>query len=217
MAKKKWFDAFSESMNTVFTDEEFEKYREMVAKDLKHYSGYIRPGSKILDLGCGLGCTAVPLSAFGYTVVGLDNDPKVVGAAKKNAERFGKDVRIAEGNVFEAEKIFGKNSFDACISGGLLEHFKKEEIRELVAIQLALAPVVIATMPVKTDATKKHYGFTEETALNNVTNSIYRNFWSEDEWVSDVLAEFTVVEHFVQKVDATIGNFEELWLVIKRD
>lgn len=217
MTEKNWYDEFSRHMNTVFTEEEFEKYKKMIANDLDFYKKYMEPGSRVLDLGCGLGCTAVPLSALGYKIVGIDSDPKVVEAAKQNAKNFGKDIEVIEGDVFELDKLFEKDSFDACISGGLLEHFKKEKIRELVSLQLKLSPLVIASMPVKTELTKKHYGFTEETALDcTFPDGIYRNFWSENEWTRGILAGFNIVEHFVKKIDPVIANFEEIFVVIRR-
>lgn len=217
MKKNIWFRAFDNSMNTKFIKKDFQNYKRMVVNDLKHYKKYLKPNARILDLGCGLGCTAVPLSTLGYKVVGIDNDPKVIRAAKQNANNFGKDIQIIRSNVFDINNIFKKNSFDACVSGGLLEHFKKDKIRKIIKLQLKLAPLVIASMPVKTKRTMRHYGFTGKTALNHISfDGIYRNFWSEDEWVNGILKEFNIIEHFVKKVNPIIGNFDEIYIVIKR-
>lgn len=217
MKKNAWYRAFNSSMNIVFTKKDFQNYKKMVLKDLKYYNRYLKIHSRILDLGCGLGCTAVPLSALGYKVVGIDNDIKVVEAAKQNAKNFGKDIKIIRGDILRADKIFKKNSFDVCLSGGLLEHFNKDKIRKTIKQQLRIAPLVIASMPVKTKRTMKHYGFTEKTALNNISHDgIYRNFWSKNEWVSDVLKEFNVIKHFVKKTNPIIGNFDEIHILIKR-
>ena len=35
---------------------------------------YLRPGSRVLDLGCGLGLFTILLSRYGHTVVGVDID-----------------------------------------------------------------------------------------------------------------------------------------------
>ena len=205
------------AINPFFTKADFENYKKGMIEELKHYQKYLKKGAKILDLGCGFGCMAIPLSTLGYKVIGIDKDKQVVEAAQKNAENFGKDIKIIEGDIFELDEIFDKDSFDVCISGGVLEHFKKGEIRKLVELQLKLAPVVIASMPVKTERTMKAYGFTEETALNHVTlDGIYRNFWSETEWVNEVLDGFNVVEHFVEPCDPTIGEFDLVYIIIKR-
>jgi len=217
--KKTWYELFSENINAIFTKKDFEGYKNMILKDLKYYKKYISKGAKILDLGCGLGCTAVPLSTLGYKVIGIDNDPAIVKAVRKNAENFGKNMEIVQGDILQLDQYFKKDSFDACISGGVLEHFKKQQIRKLVELQLDIAPMVIASMPVKTKRTRDHYGFTEKTALDHISeNGIYRNFWSEDEWVNDVLKEFKIVEHSVGKADILIGgSFDEIFIVIKRN
>ncbi len=217
MAGKDWYEAFSQNMNPIFTKKDFENYKKGVLKDLKYYEKYIPKGSKILDVGCGLGCEAIPLSSLGYKVIGVDNDKRVVEAANQNSKNFGGDVQIIEGDIFNLDELFDKDSFDACISGGVLEHFKKEDVRKLVDLQLKLAPLVIANMPVKTKKSMKAYGFTESNALNNLDNNgIYRNFWSEDEWVNKVLKDYNIVEHFVKPCDPSIGNFDVVYLFIKR-
>jgi len=217
MVNKDWYEAFNQYMNPVFTKEDFENYKKGVLKDLKYYKKYLSAGAKILDLGCGLGCEAVPLSSLGYKIAGIDNDKRVVEAARQNGKNFGGDIEIIEGDIFKLDKIFDKNLFDACISGGVLEHFKKEDVRKLVNLQLKLAPLVIASMPVKTTKSMKAYSFSKSNAINNIDkNGIYRNFWSEDEWTNKILKNYNIIEHFVVSCDPAIGNFDLVYLFIKR-
>jgi 2-polyprenyl-3-methyl-5-hydroxy-6-metoxy-1,4-benzoquinol methylase len=212
-----WYDVLSRHVNPVFTKEDFKKHKAGVLKDLKRYQKYLPKGATILDAGCGLGTTAVPMSALGYKVTGIDIDKRVLQAAKQNAINFGRDIKIIEGDIFNLNKMFGKNSFDACISSGVLEHFKKGDIRKLMKMQLWIAPLVIASMPVKTERTMKSFGFTEETALNNLSEyGIYRNFWSGKEWVYDVLKGFNLADNFVLPADRLIGRFDMLHVIIKR-
>ena len=85
-------------------------------------------------------------------------------------------------------------------------------------MQLKLAPVVLADMPVKTRATMMHYGFTKENALDNIgKDGIYRNFWSEEEWVKNILKGFNVADHMVKRIHESLGSFDELFVVIKRN
>jgi ubiquinone/menaquinone biosynthesis C-methylase UbiE len=73
----------------------------------------IRKGSKVLDVGSGLGKTACRLAAeTGCTVTGVDIMPAMVGQAKKTAKqmRVEDKVRFMEG---DARKLpFEDNSFD---------------------------------------------------------------------------------------------------------
>ena len=94
MEEKTWFEAFNKHINPIFTKKDFEMYKKGVLKDFKHYQKYLKHGAKILDVGCGLGCKAVPLSSLGYRITGIDNDSRVGEAAQENGKNFGKDIRI---------------------------------------------------------------------------------------------------------------------------
>ena len=207
-----WFDKFSKHMNTIFTKDDFDSYKNMLNTEL--YAKYLKPGSKILDIGCGLGCTAIPLSLT-YKVTGIDNDKKVVEAAGENGKNFGKDITIIEGNILDLTEHFKPDSFDACTSGGVLEHFNKEQIIKMVEDQLMLAPIMIASMPINTEHNKSIYDFTQETAINHIKDGILRNFWTEDEWL-DILKDFNVIHSKIKRCHTKIGQFDEMIIVIKR-
>jgi 2-polyprenyl-3-methyl-5-hydroxy-6-metoxy-1,4-benzoquinol methylase len=209
-----WFEAFKKGMNVVFTAEDYKKYHEMVKHDLPVYQKHLKPGARVLDIGCGLGCTAVPLSTFGYEVVGIDNDKKVVEAAQQNAKNFGGNIKIVYGDVFDIDNIFGKDSFDACISGGVLEHFPEEQVRQIMDKQLAVAPLVIASIPITTkEDVRDEYKDYEKRICKD---GIYRNLWTADYIVKELFKGYNIIEHFVAKAAEAIGGFEEIFLVIKR-
>ena len=217
MQSKSWYEAFKGWGNTIFTEKYFRACKEMTIQDLKFYGRHIKKGGRILDMGCGIGSTAVSLSALGYSVVGIDNDKKVFEVVKQNAKNFGGEIEIIEKDVFDVDKIFENDSFDACYSGGVLEHFDEDGIRKLIRLQLKLAPVVLADMPVKTKATMQHYGITEENAVGNIApDGIYRNVWSEDYWIKNILRGFNVVDHIVKRIHPLIGNLDIICVVIKR-
>ncbi|MBW2991096.1 class I SAM-dependent methyltransferase [Candidatus Woesearchaeota archaeon] len=201
-------------MNVVFTQEDFNKYNEMVKQDLSFYQKYLKPGARILDIGCGLGCTAVPLSALGYEVVGIDNDKKVVEAAQENAKNFGRKMDVVYGDIFEIDKKFGKDSFDACISGGVLEHFPQEQIREIMDKQLHVAPLVIAGIPIATkeDVKDEYKDYEKRICLDG----IYRNMWTPDHWINQVFKDYNILEHRVGKASEAIGGFNEIFVVMGR-
>lgn len=210
---KSWFEAFSGEMNTVFTKEDFLKYNDMVRKDFLLFKKYVKLPGKILDVGCGLGCTAVPLSTYGYDVTGIDNDPKVVEAAQQNAENFGGRIKILFGDALDIARVFGKDSFNACISGGVLEHFSEGQIRELINKQLYVAPVVIASMPIAVDDARELYKDHERRICKD---GFYRNLWTADHWLKHVLRGFNVLEHHAGKASEAIGGFDELLVIMGR-
>jgi len=211
-----WFDKFSKHLNVVFTEEDFKIYSIMVKKELPIYKKYLKKSAKLLDLGCGLGCMAVPLSKLGYKIIGIDNDAKVIEAAKKNGKNFGGKIEFMLMNIFDIDKNFGKNSFDACIHGGLLEHFSKKDIRKLVDKQLFVAPLIICSMPVRTDRTLKHYKVKKRGNKDVCVDVIKRNLWTKNQWINDVLKDYNIVESKTSKCNPKIGSFDEFLLVIKR-
>ena len=204
MGKKTWYDAFRESINVVFTKEDFGKYLAEVESCIDFYRKHLGKDTKILDIGCGLGVGSIPLSTFGYKITGIDNDMRVVEAARMNAERFGKDVRIVHGDAFDIDKMFEPDSFDACISGGLLEHFTEGQIQALIRKQLIVAPKLIAYMPIAS-----YPGEVWD-------DGIERNLWSEKFWLENILPDFNVIDHAVARAGEAIGGFLELEVVISR-
>jgi 2-polyprenyl-3-methyl-5-hydroxy-6-metoxy-1,4-benzoquinol methylase len=211
-----WYEKFSEHHNVVFTEADFEEYSKMIEVDLPLFRKYLRDGARILDVGCGLGCGSVPLSAKGYRVVGIDNDPLVIEAAKQNGKNFGGMIEFRLMDAFDIDEEFEKDSFDACIQGGLLEHFSRELIRALVDKQLHVAPLVFSYMPVRTERTLKHYKV-EETENGEVcVDGISRNLWTEEEWLEEVLSDYNVLESKTSRAIPQIGGFDELLIILGR-
>lgn len=69
----------------------------------------IRKGSRVLDVGCSMGITARMLAKMGCTVVGIDNNAKMIERAKETESP-------AEFMVADAQKLpFDDDSFDAVI------------------------------------------------------------------------------------------------------
>jgi cyclopropane fatty-acyl-phospholipid synthase-like methyltransferase len=209
-----WYEKFKKGLNVEFTEEDFRKHKDMVEKELPLYKEHLKDGARILETGCGLGCTAVPLSTMGYDIVGVDNDADVVAAAKKNAARFGGNFEVVQGEIMDIDKLFGKDSFDACFSGGVLEHFPKEQIRKIIDKQLIVAPIAIAAMPVATkDDVQEKYKDWEKKICHD---GIYRNLWTPEHWLSDILKGYNILERAVQTAPENIGGFQELFVVIGR-
>ncbi len=71
----------------------------------------LRPGERILDLGCGDGVLTQRLAAAGASVVGVDASPEQVAAARQ----LGLDARVMDGAELEFE-----SEFDAVFSNAAL-------------------------------------------------------------------------------------------------
>ncbi|MCP4647264.1 MAG: methyltransferase domain-containing protein [bacterium] len=74
----------------------------------------IRKGSRVLDVGCGPGLTAIRLARMGCEVVAIDLNKRMIERAKENASSAKADISFM---VADAQKLpFKKNEFDAVIS-----------------------------------------------------------------------------------------------------
>jgi ubiquinone/menaquinone biosynthesis C-methylase UbiE len=76
----------------------------------------IRPGLKVLDLGCGDGTTALPEARLGADVLGVDIARNLVDAGNRRAEAEGlKNCRFREGDACDLDGI-DDQSFDLVVS-----------------------------------------------------------------------------------------------------
>lgn len=76
-----------------------------------------QPGERILDLGCGDGILTEKLVALGTRVIGVDNSPDMIAAAR----RRGIDARI-----MDARSLTFASEFDAVFSNAAL-HWVKDD------------------------------------------------------------------------------------------
>ena len=87
-----------------------------------------QPGEHILDVGCGDGTLTEKIVVRGATVVGIDNSPSMVGAARSR----GLDVRL-----MDAADLKFAEAFDAAFSNATL-HWVLDKERAARAIWFAL-------------------------------------------------------------------------------
>ncbi|WP_374250343.1 class I SAM-dependent methyltransferase [Xanthobacter sp.] len=87
-------------------------------------------GEKILDVGCGDGTLSRLVQAGGAEVVGIDIDPAMVEASRRN----GIDARLMDGRALEFQ-----DAFDAAFSNAAL-HFMRPVPAVIMAVARALKP-----------------------------------------------------------------------------
>jgi len=76
----------------------------------------VRPGMKVLDLGCGDGTTALPEARLGADVLGVDIASNLVEAARQRAAAEGlSNCRFEEGDATNLEGL-ADESFDLVVS-----------------------------------------------------------------------------------------------------
>ncbi|KAG8898898.1 Delta(24)-sterol C-methyltransferase [Tulasnella sp. 403] len=76
----------------------------------------LRPGMRVLDVGCGVGGPAREIARFSDVhIVGLNNNDFQIGRARKYTARAGlsNQVEFVKGDFTKLSEQFGENSFDA--------------------------------------------------------------------------------------------------------
>jgi sterol 24-C-methyltransferase len=76
----------------------------------------LRPGMRVLDVGCGVGGPAREIAHFtDARIVGLNNNDFQIGRARKYAKKAGLEnqVTFVKGDFMKLSEKFGENSFDA--------------------------------------------------------------------------------------------------------
>lgn len=89
-----------------------------------------QPGERILDLGCGDGALTETLVAHGCHVVGIDQSPEQVDAAR---------ARGLEAYVMDGQQLTFTNEFDAVFSNAAL-HWMKRADDVIAGVWRALKP-----------------------------------------------------------------------------
>lgn len=87
----------------------------------------IRPGQRILDIGCGTGTLVVLIKRLypDVDVVGLDPDPKALARGRRKAERASARIQFDRG--FADELPYTEASFDRVFSSLMFHHLGRDE------------------------------------------------------------------------------------------
>ena len=101
----------------------------------------IRPGHRILDIGCGTGSLSIQVKRLhpGTDVVGLDPDPKALARASRKAARATVSIQFDQG--FGDELPYTDGSFDRVLSSLMFHHVRTDEKgKTLRAVRRVLKP-----------------------------------------------------------------------------
>jgi S-adenosylmethionine-dependent methyltransferase len=89
--------------------------------------------SKVLEIGCGTGCTTIALAEQGCKLTSIDVNDIYIEAANKRCELYDLSVNISAMNAMEINKINEK--FNLILFSASLEHMTYEE--RIISLKLA--------------------------------------------------------------------------------
>jgi SAM-dependent methyltransferase len=90
-------EAYSGAYDALYADKDYEAECDMIERLFADHSS--RPVTDVLDLGCGTGGHAIPLTGRGYRVIGVDRSPQMLDAARKKAAGLTSMADFRQGDV----------------------------------------------------------------------------------------------------------------------
>lgn len=104
-----------------------------------------RAAGSVLEVGIGSGAQSAILSRWIRRTVSIDNDGRILEAARPNLDRLGPKVSLVSADAFAMP--FRDQSFGVAVSQGLMEHFDDAGIAGLVNEQLRVCRSVVFSVP----------------------------------------------------------------------
>jgi len=79
---------------------------------------YVRPGDRVLEVGCGTGTLALMMAQHGAAVVAIDSSPRMLAEARRKADQAGlaEAIEFHELDATELSERFSPASFDVFVS-----------------------------------------------------------------------------------------------------
>ncbi len=105
----------------------------------------VPPPARVLEVGTGTGALAIMLAAYGYEVLGIDVDPRVIEGARAFAEPLRLRCRFEVGDGFDLGAHYG--GFDLAFSAGVIEHFHPESGVQMLREKGRAGTYVLAVVP----------------------------------------------------------------------
>ena len=160
-------------------------------KRLTYEQMHIKPGQKVLDVGCGPGTDTIPLArqvSPSGQIIGVDYDEKMIVEAEQRAQKAGVSAWVIHKCANANELPFESDYFDSCRAERLFEHLLNpvKALSEMVRVTKSSGWIVVldsdwGSLSIDTSEieTERRYVrfFTENMANNGYSGrQLYRLF-----------------------------------------
>jgi ubiquinone/menaquinone biosynthesis C-methylase UbiE len=155
---------------------------EVVTKNFEE--GVIKPGDKLLDVGCGFGRNSNWLAGKGVNVTAVNISDEEIKDAREKAEKLGVNVNYLYANAIELP--FPDNSFDVVLDLGCSHMISDKEDQKKAESEMARV--------LKSDGRLVYFGFSKEHPdyLNKPDNPMFRNLEDIQAMYGD---DFDILSH----------------------
>lgn len=148
-----------------------------IEEDLR--SGWFRPGSRILDIGCGRGEIAFALAQAGMNVLGIDVAKPAILQARKRYMAEGLKLKFRVGDITSAAlPAFGK--FDYLIDRGCLhsipENMHEQYVQNIEALARKRSALLILHK-IEDDDREKLKNYLIRLLNDNFKDKDVQDFW----------------------------------------
>jgi SAM-dependent methyltransferase len=124
---------YADAYNQLYADKDYAAECDMIEQLLGRYAG--SPVSSIVDLGCGTGNHAFPISRRGYDVVGVERADTMLGLARKRLSENGSHgPHFEQGDIRTVDL---KRTFDAALMMFAVFGYQVENTDALAALKTA--------------------------------------------------------------------------------
>ncbi len=122
--------------NTI--SQHFSEKRRYIWQEIKPFLKYVRPGKKVLDLGCGNARLYKELKGKKINYLGIDFSQELLKIAQKENPR----AHFKYGDITEVKTWKNLNNFDVCCSIAVFHNLYKRDLqlKVLEQIKRALKP-----------------------------------------------------------------------------
>ncbi len=106
-----WYEELFDDRYLTFYDDVLGRGLAVADAEFVDTALALQPGSKVLDLGCGVGRHAIPLAKLGHQVTGVDLSARMLELAEQLAREQEATVTLERRDMRELD---GLGPFDAC-------------------------------------------------------------------------------------------------------